>query len=371
MDTMHDPAAACPCDAMPGDANPYFVLGTLDPSGSARKLIRAGMRRARIAFARDTHVHVRSLVVLSLCVAACLATHYGHKLGGERLLVPLFLAVIGVVVTARRGLPKRPGRLRNAGSTERFRRAASHCAASEEQRFGETPPIAHPDEPQHVSSCRDLMGLKRSLLSLVSKELRSPVAAIVSAARIITEHHCDKPDIVGRFGPAIASEGERVMRLLDECLDAMVMQARLQSAEREVHPSLVVDDVLRSMEEFAALRRIQLIEAIEADLPAVHMDPRRVAQVLATLVRNAIHATPSGGSVTVRAGLVDGALVFGIDDTGAGIPAHELIGVFDRGGLDLCISREIVRHYQGHIWAESEVGHGSTFAFSLPLPRTH
>jgi CheY-like chemotaxis protein len=109
-------------------------------------------------------------------------------------------------------------------------------------------------------------------------------------------------------------------------------------------------------------------------------------QVLTNLINNAMKFTPSGGSVTVRAALRGRDMLFAVDDTGPGIPADELPKVFDRfrqvrpekyadgkkrvgTGLGLCISREIVQHYGGRIWVESEVGNGSSFCFTVPLQR--
>ena len=123
------------------------------------------------------------------------------------------------------------------------------------------------------------------------------------------------------------------------------------------------------------------IEA-EPALPAVHVDDRRVLQVLGNLVSNAVRHTPAGGQVKLSArrdGTTQG--VIGVADTGEGIPAEDLPRVFERfyradrsrsrrsggTGLGLAIARQLVEAHGGRIWVESEMGMGSTFSFTLPL----
>ena len=110
-------------------------------------------------------------------------------------------------------------------------------------------------------------------------------------------------------------------------------------------------------------------------------DPGRLRQVLSNLVANAIKFTPAGGSVTVRAEKDGGFVRFEVRDTGAGIPADKLDRVFEsfyqvsetgdmareRGsGLGLTICERIVREHGGRIWAESALGKGAAFFFTLP-----
>jgi signal transduction histidine kinase len=124
------------------------------------------------------------------------------------------------------------------------------------------------------------------------------------------------------------------------------------------------------------------VAEVEPNLPRVLADRHRVAQVLANLVCNAVRYTPEGGLVAVRAATRDDrtALV-SVEDTGVGIPADELAQIFERfyradrsrdrasggAGLGLAIVRELVSAMGGEVYAESVVGEGSRFSFTLPL----
>jgi len=234
------------------------------------------------------------------------------------------------------------------------------------------------------SRLREVDELKTKFLSEVSHELRSPVAAIVSAAKIITKHHATKPEVVERFGKTIVSEGERMTRLINDFLDLTKIEAGcIEWNVSEVDIESVVNDVLLNSEALAVESGIQLIQAVDRNLPKPEADADRLTQVLTNLVNNAIKYTPNGGSITVRALHRDHELLFSVDDTGPGIPPDEAVQVFDRfrqvsashndgkkrvgTGLGLCISREIVQHYGGRIWVESELGRGSSFCFTVPL----
>jgi two-component system phosphate regulon sensor histidine kinase PhoR len=104
-----------------------------------------------------------------------------------------------------------------------------------------------------------------------------------------------------------------------------------------------------------------------------------VQQVVINLLHNAIKFTPEGGQVTVRVGQPDHEIRIEVTDTGIGIAAEDLPRIFERfykvdrsratsgTGLGLAIARHLVETHGGRIWAESKVGKGSTFYFTLPL----
>src|SRR5690606_40885396 len=111
-------------------------------------------------------------------------------------------------------------------------------------------------------------------------------------------------------------------------------------------------------------------------LPHVRGDSERVVQVLSTLVANALKVTPRGGTISIGAKCRDDEVLFFVRDTGPGIEPDELPMLFERywrgkrssykgAGLGLSIARSIVDAHGGRIWAESQVGAGSAFYFSL------
>jgi signal transduction histidine kinase len=128
-------------------------------------------------------------------------------------------------------------------------------------------------------------------------------------------------------------------------------------------------------------QKISIIGAIDPSLPAVHVDPRRMEQVLNNLISNATKFTGECGSVEVGAALSEDNLVrVWVKDNGAGIPSDEMLQLFNKyrqavsgnrlnqkgTGLGLVICKMIVEAHGGKIWVESQPGHGSTFFFSLP-----
>ena len=132
----------------------------------------------------------------------------------------------------------------------------------------------------------------------------------------------------------------------------------------------------------AEKKSIRLDFAAECGLPLFRFDRGKVEQVLNNLISNALNYSPPGTAVTVRAFRLDDSVVVSVCDHGPGIPAEELDKLFKpfsrtsvrstagekSTGLGLAISRKIVDGHGGRIWAESEVGRGSTFSFSLPAP---
>jgi signal transduction histidine kinase len=125
---------------------------------------------------------------------------------------------------------------------------------------------------------------------------------------------------------------------------------------------------------------IKLEVVAPTDLLLARADRDRVNQVLDNLLGNAIKFSPNGGRITVQLAAVDGMVQVSVSDTGIGIPADQLERIFDRfyqvdgsatrkfggAGLGLTIVKRIVEAHGGRIWAESQVGRGSTFLFTLP-----
>jgi len=231
---------------------------------------------------------------------------------------------------------------------------------------------------------REVDELKTKFLSEVSHELRSPMAAIVSAAKIITKHHATKPEVVERFGGTIVSEGGRMTRLINDFLDLTKVESGfVEWNDAEIDVAGLVRDATHGLDALALEHEIRLQVDAESQLPPLVADRDRLFQVLTNLANNAIKFTPPGGIVTVAVRRDGDTLRFSVDDTGPGIPIDELPKVFDRfhqvkntrsdgtmrkgTGLGLCISREIVEHYNGRIWVESELGKGSSFVFLVPL----
>ena len=239
---------------------------------------------------------------------------------------------------------------------------------------------------------RAQLELKDQLLSHVSHELRTPLTAAHQFVAIVQD---------GIAGPVTDRQSEyldittrnltQLSRMIGDLLDA----SRSETGKLKVEPEAVridhlLGEVIPATRAAAADRGIDVTLDAPAHMPTVLADPGRVRQVVTNLVDNALKFTPSGGHVTIRAELdEDRAFArVSVADTGRGIPPEDLDHLFERLyqagtddsvsrqglGLGLFISREIVLRHGGRIWAESEVGRGSSFHFTLPLAkedRTH
>ncbi|MDQ7830812.1 MAG: CBS domain-containing protein [Desulfovibrionaceae bacterium] len=248
---------------------------------------------------------------------------------------------------------------------------------------------------------RHLDEMKSAFLSSVSHELRTPLTSLLGFAkitgRIFSERFAplvgDSPTLV-KFSQRISrnlevmtQEGERMTRLINDFLDLTKIEAGRVEWRDKLIP--VTDFVLHACHavrgQFEAKPEVELRTHVAEGLPQVYVDVDRMLQVMVNLLSNAAKFTDNG-AVTVSAVNVDDAFVeIRVEDTGNGIPPQSLQKVFDkfhqleqRGiegqaegtGLGLAICKEIIQHYGGRIWVESEPGKGSAFKFRLPASRS-
>jgi PAS domain S-box-containing protein len=221
-------------------------------------------------------------------------------------------------------------------------------------------------------------------LALVSHDLQNPLGAILLRTSLMMEKLSDKhmPVENGEAIKSIRRSAERMSRLIQDLLDVSSIEAGRFSVERSRQPvGPLVREALEPLQIHAAAKSLRL----ESDFPAgdgfdVECDGDRVQQVFSNLIGNAIKFTGAGGHVTVRVEPHENEVHFLVMDTGPGIPPCHLPHVFDRfwqaqkmgrmgTGLGLSITKGIVEAHGGRCWAESQVGVGSTFIFTLPFAR--
>ena len=156
----------------------------------------------------------------------------------------------------------------------------------------------------------------------------------------------------------------------------------LPLALRTVDVAEVLEEVRSSFQSPARREgRITVVVDLEPGLPPARGDRERIVQVLGNLVRNALRHTPEGGIVSLQAHRAGDFILVAVQDTGAGIPEPQLSRIFDRfyrgddardrasggAGLGLAIVRELVEAMGGTVSAESTMGEGSRFTFTLPM----
>lgn len=211
------------------------------------------------------------------------------------------------------------------------------------------------------------------LTARVAHEVNNPLAIIKTAIRLIKKQEGEKSCLNDDL-QMIEEEIGRVSRIVQEML----------AFSRPMHPNQVADvntvlQSLHSMLEYSlSERQIALRMILEPELPQVPLSGDHLKQVILNLVRNAEDAMPGGGQLTVRTtGNAEG-VEMRVSDTGCGIAGECLERLFDpffttketeRGmGLGLAVSYSIIRRSNGDIKVESEVGKGTTFVITLPVP---
>lgn len=213
----------------------------------------------------------------------------------------------------------------------------------------------------------------------VSHDLRAPLRHIDGFASLLSNHAGAQLDDKGRRFVAVISESARRMgRLIDDLLTFSRM-GRAQMMPGAVDPSLLVAGVIRE----GGFDRDPRIQWTIAPLPMVHADDAMLRQVWFNLIDNAVKYSSRAPAPRVEIGAktdpaVPGEQIFFVRDNGVGFDmkyAPKLFGVFQRlhseaefegTGIGLANVRRIVARHGGHTWAESELGKGSTFYFSLP-----
>jgi signal transduction histidine kinase len=224
--------------------------------------------------------------------------------------------------------------------------------------------------------------LKSEFVSLVSHELRAPLANISGSIQLLLadgEANTLTPNQRELMTLANA-QTERLARLVKGVLNV----ARIESGQMPFsHRAFdLVGLIEKSLEQWRACDTDHTwVGPNVSNLPSVSGDADRVAEVVMNLFDNAFKYSRTGTTICVGAEVTENQLVISVGDKGQGIPAAELEKIFDkfhrvdRGdaretygyGLGLYISRRFIEAMGGKLWVESELGRGSTFFFSLPL----
>jgi two-component system, NtrC family, sensor histidine kinase KinB len=223
--------------------------------------------------------------------------------------------------------------------------------------------------------------LKNDLVATVAHEFRTPLTSLRMAIHILLE------GTVGSIGDrqadllhAAREDCDRLQDIVDDLLDL----SRIQAGKVEVQPAPIsskslVEGALANRSAAAAAARVRLAADIAEPVLPVLADPERIALVLDNLIGNALRHGPPGSEVIVRAQPGQDSVRFEVSDQGEGIAPEYRQRIFEKFfripgtkgegvGLGLYLSREIVLAHGGEMGVESEVGKGSRFWFTLPVP---
>lgn len=227
--------------------------------------------------------------------------------------------------------------------------------------------------------------MKQSFLESVTHDLRAPLTSIIGHVSIFLENQLGELDERQRTAlETVFTSARKLSRLIDDILDL----SRLEAGQMDFELKPVrMDELLSELNDLVSVladqSKISLELDIENGLPPVSGDREQLLRVIMNLVSNALKFTPENGRIRVGLRRDSAAtLRVSVMDTGMGIPKDKLEKIFDKffqvsetkdssrrkgSGLGLSICRKIIQAHNGRIWAESDLGHGSTFHFTLPL----
>ena len=306
---------------------------------------------------------LRGLLVVGGLVAAALGVLLGLALS-RSLTAPLQRLSTAARAVARRDFSQRvrvEGSAEMAEVAEAFNDMTAALAKSEQQR--------------------------QSLVADVAHELRTPLTVVQGNLRAILDdvYPLEKAEISRLY-----DETRLLGRLVDDLRElALADTGQLRLNLQPTDAGMVIGALAENLGLAAEAQGVTLEVQLRGELGAVRADPDRLAQVLGNLLVNALHHTPEGGRITVTARQEGDAVQITVADTGEGIGPQDLPHVFERfwrgdparahaaqtgadrwarrSGIGLSVAQSLVEAQGGRIWAESELGRGSTFHFTVPV----
>ena len=223
---------------------------------------------------------------------------------------------------------------------------------------------------------------KSQFLANMSHELRTPLNAILGYTELIIDGiYGETPEKAQAVLKRVETNGRHLLGLINDVLDLSKIEAgqlKLSLADYSIKD--VVYNVVSAVEPLATKKKLDFKVDVRPDMPTAHGDEQKLTQVLLNLTGNAIKFTDAG-EVAIKVTAANGSYTVAIQDTGPGISAADQAKLFQQfqqadnsitktkggTGLGLAISRKIIELHGGSISVESSVGHGSTFAFTLPI----
>ena len=248
---------------------------------------------------------------------------------------------------------------------------------------------------QDISKEKEIDMMKTDFISTVSHELRTPLTSVMGFANIIRKKFKDSimplldiedkktkktADQIESNLDIIVSEGQRLTTLINDVLDIAKMEAgKIDWKDENFAVKDVIDHAIAATVSLLEQKGLNMITDIENNLPEISGDKDRFIQVIINLISNAVKFMDSG-DITIRAKIEKGSIVVSVTDQGIGISKENADKVFEKfkqvgdtltdkpqgTGLGLPICKQIIGHYGGKIWVDSEEGKGSAFCFTVP-----
>ncbi|RJP26133.1 MAG: GAF domain-containing protein [Actinobacteria bacterium] len=232
-----------------------------------------------------------------------------------------------------------------------------------------------------ITALRELEQAKSDFVSTVSHELRTPLTSIKAYTATLRRRDVEfEENTRQEFLQVIEEETDRLTRLVSDILDvSRIESGRLELKKRDFDLSKLVRIIIGKLQSQFPNHAIRLNSPESID--PVYADPDKIEQVFVNLVDNAAKYSPSGGEIILTLTAQSRSVKCSVKDSGVGIPHEHLPHIFEKfhrvdnratreiygTGLGLYVSKSIVEAHAGVIWAESELGEGSSFHFTVPL----
>lgn len=230
-----------------------------------------------------------------------------------------------------------------------------------------------------ISHFREAEELKSTFISVISHELRTPVALIKGYVSTLRREDASwDPEVIGDSLKVIEEESDRLTYLIDNLLDA----SRLQAGGLALNQADVALDALaeRMVDRFRTQTDSHTFSLeFPEGFPIILGDEDRLTQVLTNLLSNAIKYSPDGGEIRIRGQLAEDYVIVCIRDEGPGFAPQDVPHVFDRfyraneatrttqgAGLGLYLARAVIEAHGGRIWIDPKPERGARVCFSLP-----
>ena len=224
---------------------------------------------------------------------------------------------------------------------------------------------------------------KSEFLANMSHELRTPLNAIIGFSEVLDDRMFGElNEKQAQYVRVVLNSGRHLLSLINDILDLSKVEAgRMELELGTFSLQMALENALTLIHDRAARHGLTVELTVDETLGDVVGDERKLKQVLLNLLSNAVKFTPDGGRVEVRAVPANGAVEMSVTDTGVGIAPEDQEAIFEEfrqvgtdyarkregTGLGLALARKFVELHGGRLWVKSEVGHGSTFTFTVPV----
>jgi len=306
------------------------------------------------------------------------------------------LALATVLLMFAGGIAMVLGYFLSVGITDRIRVLCLAAEAVAAGRLGTRVPVTGRDEMAELGHAfnamsdqlaaaaekqREFETLRRDLIAWAGHDLRTPLASIRAIVEALADGVVEDTAERERYLRTAQRDIRSLSSLIDDLFELAELDAGGLKLERWPGSlSDLISDTLESFSARAQQQQVALHGSADPQVDPLLIDSGKIGRALANLVGNALHYTPAGGAIEVAARLEAGEAWVSVRDTGIGIAPNDLPHIFERfyrgeksrsrasggSGLGLAIAQGIIEAHGGRIWAESALGQGAVFTFTLP-----